>query len=142
MREHGPVAADLTALLDREGRSLVTRLRLFTPARWAAAAGDDGGTRADVAHHLAQALVDAAAGLEGGRPRVLPRLESDLALPDQLAVAVDDLVRAGPPAALAQEAAAHLLLHRAHLLGEAVPTGLAAALGVDDVLALGSQVCA
>lgn len=119
---------DLTALLAREAASLVARLRLWTPARWAAAA-PVLGTRADVVHHLAQRFADDAAALEGRPVRQLPRLDSDLALPDQLAVTADDLVRGDPPDAVAGGAAAHLLLHRRHLLGEDVPPGLAATLG-------------
>jgi hypothetical protein len=124
------VPTDLTALLAREAASFVARLRLWTPARWAAAA-PVLGTRADVVHPLAQELADDAAALEGRPPRPLPRLDSDLALPDQLAVTADDLVRAGPAGDVAARAVAHLLLHRRHLLGEDVPPGLAAALGRD-----------
>jgi hypothetical protein len=131
---------DLQALLAREAASLVTRLRLWTPARWAAAA-PVVGTRADVVHHLAQRCADDAAVLEGQPRRLLPRLDSDLGLPDQLAVTADDLVRAGPPDDVARAAAAHLLWHRAHLLGEAVPDGLRAALGGLDVAAAGAAVC-
>ena len=82
-------------LLRRESRSLVQRLRLWTPARYAAAA-PPWGTRGDLVLHLAQACADAAAALEGGPRRTLPRLDSDLGLADQLAVTSDDLVRAGP----------------------------------------------
>ena len=82
-----------SALLAREATSLVARLRLFTPARWAAAA-PPYGTRADAVHHLAQWLADVV----GEAPVRLPRLDSDLALPDQLAVTADDLVRARLPA--------------------------------------------
>jgi hypothetical protein len=128
-------------LLRRESQSLVERLRLWTPARWAAAAPSPYGTRGDVAHHLASALADLAADVEATPHRVLPRLDSDLALPDQLAVTADDLVRAEPPAALAARATAHLLLHRRDLLGEDVPAGLAAALGFPDVLTIGAQMC-
>ncbi|MCU1674422.1 MAG: hypothetical protein JWN77_2535 [Frankiales bacterium] len=107
-----PVAADLLA---REARSLVDRLRLWTPARWAAEAAPYG-TRADLVHHLAASF----AAAETDRP--LPRLDSDLALPDQLAVTADDLVRSGR----ATEAhVGHLLAHRRDLLGEDVPAGLA-----------------
>jgi hypothetical protein len=127
-------------VLRRESASLVQRLRLWTPQRWAAHS-PSYGTRAGVAFHLAQALADAAAALEGQPARALPRLDSDLGVPDQLAVTADDLLRAGPPAALARDATAHLLLHRHDLLGDAVPDGLAAALGTTDVLALGRQVC-
>jgi hypothetical protein len=131
----------LPAVLDREARSLVQRLRLWTPSRWAAAAPVPG-TRGDLAHHLAQRLADAAADLEGTTRRALPRLDSDLALADQLAVTADDLVRADPPADVARSAVAHLLLHRKHLLDDDVPPRLAAALELDDVLAAGEQACA
>lgn len=100
------------------------------------------GTRADVAHHLAQALADAASDAEGRPRQRLPRLASDLALADQLAVTADDLVRARPEPAVAIAATAHLLAHRSDLLGDDVPVGLAQALGLDDVLAAGRAVCA
>ena len=106
----GPVS-DPTALFDREARSLVQRLRLWTPARYGAAAGSTG-TRGDLVHHLAQSLADRAALVEGGPRRALPRLDQDLGLPDQLAVVAKDLVRAGPSAAVAVAVTAHLLLHR------------------------------
>jgi hypothetical protein len=131
------VAGDgLSALLAREAASLVGRLRLFTPARWSAAL-PPYGTRADAVHHLAQALADA----EGSAPVRLPRLDSDLALPDQLAVTADDLVRSGRADA---DAVAHLLLHRADLLEDEVPAGLARELGEPDgtaVLARGRRAC-
>ena len=123
-------------LLDREARSLVQRLRVWTPTRWAAAARP-GLTRGDLAHHLAQALADA----EGAAPVRLPRLEADLALPDQLAVVADDLVRSDPHPDVAAGAVAHLLLHRHDLLGEDVPPGVADALGLGDVLAVGRRLC-
>lgn len=126
-------------LLRRESRSLVQRLRLWTPARYAAAA-PGFGTRGDLVHHLAQALADTAATLEGEPLRDLPRLD-DLGVADQLAVTSDDLVRAAPPADLARSATAHLLLHRRDLLGEEVPAGLAAALGLADVVAAGRTIC-
>lgn len=112
--------ADPAELLAREARSLVERLRLWTPQRWAASPGDAAppyGTRGDLVHHLAQAFVTAAA--ETDTP--LPRLETDLALPDQLAVTADDLVRAGRATV---QHVAHLLAHRRDLLGEEVPTTL------------------
>lgn len=118
----------VTDLLAREAVSLVARLRLFTTARWQAAA-PVYGTRADTVHHLAQWLADAA----GEAPVRLPRLDSDLALPDQLAVTADDLVRAGLPT---KDAVGHLLLHRAELLDEPVPPALVARLGAADEAAL------
>ena len=109
-------------LLSREAMSLVARLRLWTPARWAAAAPDDAtpaGTRADLVFHLADAYAQQA-----GAPVALPRLSSDLALPDQLAVTADELARTDPGPQQLVDAVAHLLLHRDHLLGESVPSGL------------------
>ena len=113
-----PTAGELLA---REARSLVERLRLWTPERWAAAR-PPYGSRGDLVHHLAQAFVDRA----GETDRPLPRLDTDLALPDQLAVTADDLVRSGR-AELAD--VAHLLAHRRDLLGEDVPAGLRDQLG-------------
>ena len=126
-------------LLRRESRSLVQRLRLWTPARLAAAA-PPFGSRADLVRHLAQALADAAARAEGQPLRTLPRLD-DLAVADQLAVTADDLVRAVPPEEVARAATAHLLVHRQDLLGDGVPPGLAEALGLDDVAAAGRVIC-
>jgi hypothetical protein len=107
-------------LLAKEARSLVERLRLWTPERWSASSGRTAppyGTRGDLVHHLAQSYVDAA----GETDQPLPRLDSDLALPDQLAVTADDLVRSGR-ATTAH--VAHLLAHRRDLLGEEVPASL------------------
>ncbi len=131
-------------VLAREARLLVERLRLWTPARWAARVGDSALdpqatgwlSRGDLVHHLAASyarLVDA--------PLALPRLDSDLALPDQLAVTADDLVRSAPSADEARAATAHLLLHRFELLGDPVPPGLAEALALPDVLAAGRAAC-
>jgi hypothetical protein len=130
---------DPVALLRRESRSLAQRLRLWTPARFAAAA-PPFGSRGDLVHHLAQDLADAAAAAEGQPLRLLPRLD-DLALPDQLAVTADDLVRAAPSARVARAATAHLLAHRHDLLDEDVPAGLAAALGMGDAVASGRTIC-
>ncbi|MDQ3503757.1 MAG: hypothetical protein M3486_09130 [Actinomycetota bacterium] len=127
-------------LLRREARLLVDRLRLWTPARFAASA-PSWGSRGDLVHHLAQDLVDRTARSEGAPARRLPRLDSDLALPDQLAVSADDLVRAGLSDDDAVPAAAHLLAHRAELLEDEIPPGLAAALGLDDVLLAGQRAC-
>ena len=132
--------SDPTALLDREARALVQRLRLWTPARYAAAAGS-AGTRGDLVHHLAQSLADRAADVESVARRPLPRLDSDLGLPDQLAVTAADLVRASPPGKVAVAVTAHLLHHRGELLGDAVPPGLAAALGLADVPGAGLEEC-
>ena len=116
------------------------RLRLWTPARFAASAFP-WGSRGDLVHHLAQDLVDRAASAERAAARRLPRLDSDLVLPDQLAVSADDLVRAGPAHAEAGEAAAHLLAHRTDLLEDEIPAGLADALGLGDVVRAGRRAC-
>lgn len=78
---------------------LVGQVQHWTPARWAKPA-EAGGTRADVVHGLAQRLADAAADATGEPRRPVPRLENDLALPDQLRVLCADLVAA--PASAAQ----------------------------------------
>jgi hypothetical protein len=112
-----PDAADVFA---REARSLVERLRVWTPQRWAAHPEDAAPsyrTRGDLVHHLAQSFVTSA----GETATPLPRLDSDLVLPDQLAVTADDLVRSGGADLLA---VAHLLAHRRDLLGEDVPAAL------------------
>lgn len=170
----------LAQVLEREGRALVQRLRLWTPARYAAAA-PPWGSRGDLILHLAQSLADLAAGLESRPVRPLPRLGGELVRADQLAVTCADAVavlgnvagaqvaEARPVAAdptgtsqrgaeadravareahahdaSARDAVAHLLTHRSELLGDEVPTGLAAALGLVDaasVLAHGRAVC-
>ena len=53
----------------------------------------------------------------------------------------DDLVRAEPDADTARRTTAHLLVHRADLLGEDVPASLADALGLPDVVAAGRAAC-
>jgi hypothetical protein len=129
------LAAD-PALLAKEVRSLVDRLRLWTPTRWAAAA-EPWGTRADLGRHLASWLADAAATVERTGLHDLPVLTPDLLVADQLAVTGDDLVRADPPEDLCADAVAHVLAHRFDLLGEDVP----ASLGGWDTLSYGRTVC-
>ena len=128
------------ALLARESRALVQRLRLWTPARYAAAAAP-WGTRGDLVHHLAQACADVAADLERQPRRTVPRLDNDLGLADQLAVTSDDVVRAHPDDDVARAVTAHLLVHRLDLLGEDVPASLAQALGLPDVVVAGRAAC-
>jgi hypothetical protein len=82
----------------------------WTPAAWAAAApGVPGESRADVVHGLVQRLADLAATAESQTHRPVPRLDNDLALPDQLRVIAADLLAATPaPAHLADaETALH-----------------------------------
>lgn len=124
------------ALLAKEVTSLVQRLRLWTPARWAADC-EPWGTRADAARHLAQWFADRAAELEGNPRRELPVLTPDLLVADQLTVTGDDLVRAGPGEALVRDAVAHLIAHRSDLLGDEAP----ASLGGPATIARGREVC-
>ena len=128
-------------VLRRESRSLVQRLRLWTPARYAAAA-PPWESRGDLVAHLVQACADVAAEQEGRPRRQVPRLDSDLGLADQLAVTSEDLVRTAPDDDTARRVAAHVLVHRVDLLGEQVPATLAASLGLPDVLAAGRDACA
>jgi len=65
-------------------------------------------TRADVVHGLVQRLADVCASAEARPPRPVPRLENDLALPDQVRVMVADLRRAGAPEDALHTAAADL----------------------------------
>lgn len=54
-------------------------------------------TRADLVYDLVQRLADWAADLERQPRRTVPRLDGDLALPDQLRVVATDLVATAPP---------------------------------------------
>ncbi len=55
---------------------------------------------------LVQRLADRCAGLEGRAAQAVPRLENDLALPDQLRVMVTDLTLVGAADDLLRDAAA------------------------------------
>lgn len=153
-----PEYVTLTTILERESLLLVGRLRLFTPARYAAAALPLP-SRGDLARHLAQALASGGQGLEAaGRRelpvwRDLPRLP-DLAVADQIAVTASDAVRAarqlparervetprGPVEArtLVALLCSEVLLHRADLDGAG--PGRAVAAAVLAVLAPGEPV--
>jgi hypothetical protein len=83
------------SLQDAVGR-LVNRVLHWTPNRWAKPFADDSPeTRAARVHVLAQRLADAAADAEGQPHRRVPRLDNDLAIPDQLRVLVADAAAAG-----------------------------------------------
>jgi hypothetical protein len=93
-------AAFLSAAADR----FHARVHHWSPARWTAAA-PGGRTRADVVFDLVQRLADVAADAEHRPRRTVPRLEHDLALPDQVRVMVADLLASGVPADTLQHAA-------------------------------------
>ena len=68
---------------------LVGQISHWTPSRWAAS------SRAARLHDLVQQLADRTADAEGQPRRAVPRLDNDLALPDQLRVVAADTVTAG-----------------------------------------------
>jgi hypothetical protein len=84
---------------------LVGRVQHWTPTRWARLAGGGFGTRADAIHALAQRLADAGADAAGRPRRRVPRLDNDLALPDQVRVLAADVLAAKPAPELAAELA-------------------------------------
>jgi hypothetical protein len=77
---------------------LLARVGPWGPARWAAA------NRADSVFALVQALADLLAEAEHRPSRPVPRLDNDLALPDQLRVMVNDLLAAPVPPPVLQAA--------------------------------------
>ena len=137
--DHVPIDAllsDPPGLWSKETGLLVQKLRMFTPSRWSAGA-TALGSRADVVRHLAQWCADLAARTEGSPGRTLPILHPDLLLADQLAITADDLLRSRPAPSTLIDAAAHLLLHRWHLLGDEPPSSLGGA----QMLERGRMVC-
>ncbi len=128
------MSTDPTSALRVAAAALIGQIAHWTPSRYAAAASvsvrnsagrgaaglrpvsADGAppTNADVLHALAQYLADVATGVEGVGRRTVPRLDVDLALPDQLTVLTADLVATRPgPAALSQAATVVEELRRA-----------------------------
>ena len=70
-------------------RKLAGQVSHWTPSRWAAS------SRAGRMYELIQHLADRTADAEGEPRRAVPRLDNDLALPDQLRVIAADAVAAG-----------------------------------------------
>jgi hypothetical protein len=91
--------------LDRAVELFVRQVGHWQQPRWSAPAtvGDSaagaelagGASRGDVVHRLVQEIADLAADAEGEPRREVPRIDNDLALPDQLRVVAADLVAAG-----------------------------------------------
>jgi hypothetical protein len=101
-----PVASPPADELRRQVDLLIRQVGHWGPARWGIAAQRGGASRADLVYSLVQRLADlgAPAGLGGRRP--VPRLDNDLALPDQVRVVAADLAaHGGDPAVLAAAAA-------------------------------------
>ncbi|MEE6257560.1 hypothetical protein [Plantactinospora sonchi] len=97
--------------MDRQVDLLVNQIGHWTAPRWAAPGGS-GERRSDLLHRLVQRLADLAADAEGQPRRAVPRLDNDLALPDQLRVVAADLVLADPPPPVLAEAATALAATR------------------------------
>ena len=96
---------------------LVNQVSHWTPSRWGAASGVSGLSRGDVFHALVQRVAHLAAVAEGQPLRSVPRLQNDLALPDQLIVVAEDLARVSPPPGALLEAGAAIADTRAALSG-------------------------
>jgi hypothetical protein len=73
---------------------LLTRVEHWGQSRWSQRA-DRGQTRAEAVYRLVQRLADLVAAAEGRPALAVPRLDNDLALPDQVRVMVTDLGLAG-----------------------------------------------
>jgi len=107
-----PLTIATAHLVDRAER-LVDRLRSLPEPRLARREAPDRPSVAEAAHALAQLLADLAADAGGDHRREVPRL-SDLAVGDQVAVTLHDLVATlegrdpEPPASVALAAVADL----------------------------------
>jgi len=84
----------------RELELLRNRVSHWGPPRWVG--------RAETVHGLVQRIADRAADAEGEPCRPVPRLDSDLALVDQLRVVTADLLAAAPAEDALAAAAADL----------------------------------
>ncbi|MDG4793260.1 hypothetical protein [Micromonospora sp. WMMD1082] len=82
--------------LGRGVELLVRQVGHWQQPRWSAAASGGNVSRADLVHRLVQEIANLAADAEGEPRRTVPRLDNNLALPDQLRVVAADLIAAGP----------------------------------------------
>ncbi|MEU2661783.1 hypothetical protein [Micromonospora sp. NPDC007220] len=98
--------------LGRAVELLVRQVGHWQQPRWAATAAGGNVSRADLVHRLVQEIANLAADVEGGPRRTVPRLDNDLALPDQLRVVAADLVAAAPPPEVLARAAAEVTATR------------------------------
>ncbi|MEU5965091.1 hypothetical protein ABZ777_28120 [Micromonospora parva] len=103
------------AELDKAVRLLVGQIAHWQQPRWAAAATAGNVSRADLVHRLVQEVANLAADAEGQPRRVVPRLDNDLALPDQLRVVTADLLAADPGAEALTRAAVEVTATRGAL---------------------------
>ncbi len=103
------------AELDRAVELLVRQVGHWEQPRWSASAEGGNVSRADLVHKLVQEIANLAADAEGEPRREVPRLGTDLVLPDQLRVVAADLVAADPPESVLASAAAAVAKTRAAL---------------------------
>lgn len=98
------VSAAFAEAIDR----LIAQVHHRTPQFWAASGASGEGSRAQLVHRLVQLLADLEASATGREALPVPRLDNDLALPDQLRVVGRDLLAAAtdPGAALGRDVAA------------------------------------
>ncbi|MFC7544828.1 hypothetical protein [Plantactinospora sp. GCM10030261] len=97
-------AADLNRAVDQ----LVRQVGHWEAPRWAAVAAAGNAPRGELVHRLVQRIANRAADAASERRRTVPRLDNDMALPDQLRVVTADLVAAGPPDEVLAESAAEV----------------------------------
>ncbi|MEU7929040.1 hypothetical protein [Micromonospora sp. NPDC049801] len=100
------------AELEQAVRLLVGQVGHWEQPRWAATATTGNVPRADLVHRLVQEVANLAADAEGQPRRTVPRLDNDLALPDQLRVVTADLLAAGADAEVLTRAAAEVTATR------------------------------
>ncbi|MFG3697428.1 hypothetical protein ACGF5C_05830 [Micromonospora sp. NPDC047620] len=98
--------------LSRAVDLLVRQVGHWQQPRWSATAAGGNVSRADLVHRLVQEVANLAADAAGEPRRVVPRLDNDLALPDQLRVVAADLVAAAPPPEALARAAAEVTATR------------------------------
>jgi hypothetical protein len=103
------------AELDRAVELLVRQVGHWEQPRWSAQAESSNVSRADLVHKLVQEIANLAADVAGEPRRDVPRLGTDLALPDQLRVVAVDLVAVGAPDAVLNQAATAIAKTRSAL---------------------------
>ncbi|MEU6020421.1 hypothetical protein [Micromonospora sp. NPDC047134] len=94
---------------------LVRQVGHWQQGRWSVTASTGNVSRAELVHRLIQGLADLGAETEGQPRRVVPRLDNDLALADQLRVVAADLLAAGPAEEVLARATAEVAATRAAL---------------------------
>jgi hypothetical protein len=77
-------------------RKFVGQVSHWTPSRWAASSASGSDSRAALVFALVQRLADRSADAENRPRRPVPRLDNDLALPDQLRVMAADVQLTAP----------------------------------------------